>query len=74
MIWSLVSNCGGGGRRLSLMGSKPGVLGSDGSCDDDFNGLVCSDPPSEPGKMFEPEIYVGSNVSLVRKALVCLNT
>lgn len=31
MMWSLVSNCGGGGRRLSLMGSKTGVLGSDGS-------------------------------------------
>lgn len=46
MMWSGVdSNCGGGGRRLSVTGSKAGVLGSDGSWDEDFSGLVCSEVP-----------------------------
>lgn len=48
ITWSWESNLGGGVRRLSLTGSKSGVLGSDGSCEDDFKGLVCSDPPSDP--------------------------
>lgn len=50
MMCSLLSKPGGGDRRLSLTGSKAGVLGSDGSCDEDFSGRVCSEPPSEPGK------------------------
>ena len=48
MMWSVDWNSVGGGRRLPSTGSKAGVLGSDGSWDEDFSGRVCSDPPSEP--------------------------
>lgn len=47
MTWSVDWNSAGGGSRLPSAGSKAGVLGSDGSWEDDFRGLVCSDPPSE---------------------------
>lgn len=47
MMWSVDWNSVGGGRRLPSTGSKAGVLGSDGSCDEDFRGRVCSEPPSE---------------------------
>lgn len=49
ITWSVVWNSAGGGSRLPSAGSKSGVLGSDGSWDEDFSGRVCSDPPSEPG-------------------------
>lgn len=39
---------GGETRRSSV--SKPGVLDSDGSWDEDLSGWVCSESPSDPGK------------------------
>lgn len=44
MMWSDLNSAGGETRR-SL--SRPGVLGSDGSWEEDLRGRVCSEPPPE---------------------------
>lgn len=47
-IWMTVWHSTGGVNLLSFVVLMPGVLGSEGSWDDNLNGRVCSDSASEP--------------------------